>query len=287
MQTFSNATRIAAHVARYVRQPTQETDLAQPLAVLIEAAATVLQNPVLRRMWSTMGFNDREETTEARTQYLNEDSLLAGVLVVDDHGIVREGLIALLDRQGGIRVVGSAATGQEAILTAKRLKPDIIIMDLVLPDMNGIDAMQRILAFLPRTRVIVLSACHTIEHVYRALRAGALGYVVKDALGHELVTAVKAVIDGKQFLSPKVTPPDGDGVQCYAQPKSPLESLSLREREVLNRIVAGSSSATIAQHLSLSRKTVDTYRGRLMVKLGVGNRSALIRFAIENQLTAS
>jgi DNA-binding NarL/FixJ family response regulator len=207
-------------------------------------------------------------------------------LVVDDHGIVREGLIALLERQQGIRVLGSVGSGQEAILAAEQLKPDVIIMDLVLPDMNGIDATERILRFLPRARIIVLSACHTIEHVYRALRAGASGYVVKDALGEELVHAVRSVREGKQFLSRSVARPAAEGAQRYSLPKSPLESLSLREREVLHRIVAGASSAAIAEHLSLSRKTIDTYRGRLMAKLGVGNRSALIRFAIENELTA-
>jgi DNA-binding NarL/FixJ family response regulator len=217
---------------------------------------------------------------------LNKISLVAGVLVVDDHGIVREGLIALLTRQDGVRVLGSAASGHEAVLAAEQLKPDIIIMDLVLPDMNGIDATLRILRILPLTRVIVLSASHNIEHVYRALRAGACGYVVKDALGGELMHAVRAVRSGKQFLSPKVTPPDVDGARCYSLPKSPLERLSLRERDVLHRVVAGASSASIAQHLSLSRKTVDTYRGRLMAKLGVCNRSALIRFAIENEITA-
>jgi DNA-binding NarL/FixJ family response regulator len=217
---------------------------------------------------------------------LNKISLVAGILVVDDHGIVREGLIALLARQDGVRVLGSAASGREAVLAAERLKPHIIIMDLVLPDMNGIDAAQKILRILPLTRVIVLSACHNIEHVYRALRAGVCGYVVKDALGGELMRALRAVKDGKQFLSPKVTPPDIGGAQCYSLPKSPLERLSLREREVLHRLVHGASSAAIAQHLSLSRKTVDTYRGRLMAKLGVCNRSALIRFAIENEFTA-
>jgi DNA-binding NarL/FixJ family response regulator len=221
-----------------------------------------------------------------RKKSLNGNSQHAGVLVVDDHGIVREGLISLLERQQGIRVLGSVASGQEAILAAEQLKPDVIIMDLVLPDMNGIDATQRILRFLPRVRIIVLSACHTIEHVYRALRAGACGYVVKDALGDELVHAVRTVREGKQFLSRSVAPPVADGALRYSLPKSPLESLSLREREVLHRIVAGSSSAAIAEHLSLSRKTIDTYRGRLMAKLGVGNRSALIRFAIENELTA-
>lgn len=217
---------------------------------------------------------------------MDKNSLIAGILVVDDHGIVREGLSALLARQEGVRVLGSAASGREAILAAERLKPDIVIMDLVLPDMNGIDAAQRILRILPLTRVVILSACHNIEHVYRALRAGACGYVVKDALGDELMQAVKAVKDGKQFLSPQVTPPDLGGARCYSLPKSPLERLSLREREVLHRLVDGASSATIARNLSLSRKTVDTYRGRLMVKLGVCNRSALIRFAIENEFTA-
>ena len=212
-------------------------------------------------------------------------SRVAGVLVVDDHGIVREGLIALLARQDGIRVVGSAASGHEAVLAAEQLKPDIIIMDLVLPDMNGIDATLRIIRTLPLTRVIVLSASHNIEHVYRALRAGACGYVVKNALGGELMHAVQAVRNGKQFLSPKVTPPDVDG-RCYSLRKSPLERLSVRERDVLHRVVGGASSAAIARHLSLSPKTVDTYRCRLMAKLGVCNRSALIRFAIENEFTA-
>ncbi len=216
---------------------------------------------------------------------MNKISGVAKLVVVDDHGIVREGLIALLEKHDRIRIIGAAASGQEAILVSQQLKPDIIIMDLVLPDMNGIDATERILRFLPRARIVVLSACHTTEHVYRALRAGAVAYVVKDALGEELVHAVTIVMDGKQFLSPQVVPLPEDGSKCYSLPKSPLERLSLREREVLHRIVAGASSATIAQHLSLSRKTVDTYRGRLMMKLGVCNRSALIRFAIENELT--
>jgi DNA-binding NarL/FixJ family response regulator len=207
-------------------------------------------------------------------------------LVVDDHGIVREGLMAMLKRQSGIQILGSATSGAEAIVAAQRLKPAIIIMDLVLPDMSGIDATRRILDCLPLTRVIMLSARHTIEHVYRALRAGALGYVVKDAPAEELVQAVLAVKEGKRYLSPQVSPSPDDAATCYALPKSPLERLSLRERDVLHRIVAGGSSAAIGQHLSLSPKTIDTYRGRLMAKLGVGNRAELIRFVIENEFTA-
>jgi DNA-binding NarL/FixJ family response regulator len=206
-------------------------------------------------------------------------------MVVDDHGIVREGLIAMLRRQVGVQVLGSATSGQDAIRAAQRLNPAIIIMDLVLPDMSGIEATERILALLPQARVIMLSTCHTIEHVYRALRAGALGYVVKDAPADELVQAVQAVREGRQYLSPQVAPPAVGGSNCYSLSKSPLERLSNRERDVLSRIVAGASSAAIGQHLSLSSKTIDTYRGRLMAKLGVSNRSALIRFVIENEFT--
>lgn len=194
--------------------------------------------------------------------------------------------MALLEGQDGMTVVGSAATGKAAILAAERLKPDVIIMDLVLPDLNGIDATQRILRARPLTHVIALSASHTIEHVYRAFRAGARGYVVKDAKGAELVQAVRSVSAGKQFLSTRITPlPDDDLLQNRLT-KTPIERLSVREREVLHHLVAGDTSAQIATQLSLSRKTVDTYRGRLMVKLGVSNRTALIRFAIENELIA-
>ncbi len=181
-------------------------------------------------------------------------------------------------------VVGSVANGADAVLAAVRLKPDVIVMDLILRDMNGTDAMQRILQVLPMTQVVVLSACHTTEHVYRALRAGARAYVIKDALGAELMQAVGTVMAGRQFLSPAITPLLVDGMLSDSLARSPMESLSARERQVLHRIVAGASSADIAAHLSLSRKTVDTYRGRLMTKLGVASRSALIRLAIEHEL---
>jgi DNA-binding NarL/FixJ family response regulator len=207
------------------------------------------------------------------------------IVVVDDHGIVREGLVALLNRQEGMTVIGSASTGRAAIQAAERLKPDIVIMDLMLPDLNGIDATERILSANLATQVIALSASHTTEHVSRALRAGARGYVVKDARGAELVEAVKAVASGKLYLSERAQLPL-DGLHDGRLGKTPIERLSTREREVLHRIVEGSTSVAIAKELSLSRKTVDTYRARLMVKLGVANRTALIRLAIENELIA-
>jgi DNA-binding NarL/FixJ family response regulator len=203
--------------------------------------------------------------------------------VVEDHGIVREGICELLERQDGMTVVGSAASCKEAIAEAQRLTPDVITMDLSLPDMNGIDATERIVRFLPRTHIVMLSGHHSIEHVYRALRAGVHGYAIKGALGQELVTAVRTVMAGRRFLSPGISPNLTEDLNSYAERKSPLERLSFRERQILHEIVAGASSTDIAVHMSLSRKTVDTYRSRLMTKLGVRDRSALIRFAIEHE----
>jgi DNA-binding NarL/FixJ family response regulator len=208
------------------------------------------------------------------------------ILVVDDHGVVREGLTVLLDRDDGMTIVGTAGTGEEAVLAAHRLRPDVIIMDLVLPTLSGIDATRRIVSELPQTRIIALSACHTSEHVYRALRSGARGYVVKSAAGSELLSAIKEVMAGEYYVSPAITGLFVDGVIGTSIPESPFESLSERERDVLKRIVAGETSADIARHLSLSRKTVDTYRGRMMAKLGVANRSELIRLALEYELPA-
>jgi DNA-binding NarL/FixJ family response regulator len=206
------------------------------------------------------------------------------ILVVDDHSVVRDGLALVLDREDGMKVIGWAATGEEAVIAARRLKPDVIIMDLVLPGLNGIDATQQIIRELPRTHVIALSACHTPEHVYRALRAGAHGYVLKTAASSELILAVNAVTAGKQYVSPGITALFVEGVLRSSIPESPFDLLSVREREVLRGIVAGSTSCDIALQLSLSRKTVDTYRGRIMTKLGVANRSKLIRFALEFEL---
>ncbi len=206
----------------------------------------------------------------------------ARILVVDDHGIVRDGIALLLGKESGLEVVGFASSGETAIRAAVRIEPDVIIMDLVLPDLSGVDATQRILHLLPRTQVIALSASHSAEHVHQALRAGARGYLTKEALGPELAVAVRTVLAGNLHLGALVAGFVTDGAQPLASRKSPIERLSAREREVLHRTVAGASTAEIARHLSLSPKTVDTYRSRLMDKLGVRNRTSLIRFAIEH-----
>jgi DNA-binding NarL/FixJ family response regulator len=205
------------------------------------------------------------------------------ILLVDDHGIVRDALALLLGGNADMEIVGSAATGEEAVRAAQSLRPAIVIMDLVLPDLNGIDATRRILDELPETRVIALSACGKAEHVRRALRSGVCGYVLKAALGPELLLAVRTVAAGAQYLSPSIAAFFA-APENYYEDEGPLDRLSTRERDVLRDVVAGSTSVDIARRLCLSRKTVDTYRSRIMAKLGVSNRSALIRIAMEYDL---
>jgi DNA-binding NarL/FixJ family response regulator len=207
------------------------------------------------------------------------------ILIVDDHGIVREGLIALLNGQSNMKVVGTAADGREAVACAERLKPDVVVMDLILPEISGVDATVRILAARPQTRIVVLSSCDSSEHVFQALRAGVRGYVLKDCASVELIRAVSVAFSGQRYLSPRITGLVVDSALGDLSPHSPVESLSAREREVMHLTVSGASSAEIGRKLSLSRKTVDTYRSRVMGKLGVGDLAGLVRFALAHALT--
>jgi DNA-binding NarL/FixJ family response regulator len=207
------------------------------------------------------------------------------IVVADDHGIVRDGICALLNGHSQIKVIGTAATGTDAVLCAQRLKPDVVVMDLVLPELNGVDATVRILASAPLTRIVILSTCDTSEHIVRALRAGALGYVLKESASGELVLAVLAVAAGERYLSERIAGLLIDTLLGDVEHASPIERLSSREREVMLLTVGGASSAEIGEKLSLSRKTVDTYRSRTMEKLGVPDLAGLIRFAIAHEMT--
>jgi DNA-binding NarL/FixJ family response regulator len=211
----------------------------------------------------------------------------ARVLLVDDHGIVRDALTVFLNKPDSVTVVGTAADGKQAILAAARLNPDVIVMDLMMPELGGLDALDRILGLLPQSRVIILSACSSSEHVFRALRTGARGYVIKAAAASELLLAVDAVMAGERYLSSQITGLVIDAMLTNSAPLSPIERLSRREREVLHLTVTGNSSADIATKLSLSRTTVDTYRSRLMAKLDVADRAKLIHFAIEHALVSA
>jgi DNA-binding NarL/FixJ family response regulator len=206
------------------------------------------------------------------------------VLVVDDHAVLREGVTALLERSPRIKVIATAASGKHAIAAARQHKPDVVTMDLVLPALNGIDATQRILREMPRIRVVIFTMCHTSEYIVRALQAGALAYVLKQSESSELVRAVLTVLDGTRYLSPEAEETLAR-VKCDSALRSPLGRLSSREREVLHLTVSGATGSAIALQLSLSPATVATYRSRIMEKLGVSDRTALIRFAIQHALT--
>lgn len=211
------------------------------------------------------------------------------VFLADDHAVVRDGLRALLETHPDLRVVGDAGNGREAVAGVQKLLPGVVVMDIGMPELNGIDATIQICRLSPAIKVVVLSVHKTSEHIFQALKAGAVGYVLKESAGLEVVHAVRTVHAGRLYLSERI----GDTVarefvrlHDLASIPSPLSSLSEREREVLQLVAEGYSSAEIASRLSLSAKTVETYRSRLMDKLGVRDRTGLIRFAISNGLTA-
>ncbi len=206
------------------------------------------------------------------------------VLLADDHALMREGLSALLAATPDISVVGEARTGREAVSGAQQLDPDVVVMDITMPDLNGIEAARLIHARRPATRIVMLSMHSTAEHVYRALEAGASGYLLKESAGGEVIAAVRAVHAGKQYLCTALAG-SVRGFADFARKSAPLDSLSPREQQVLQLVVEGKTSNEIAQVLSLSPKSVETYRSRLMEKLGVDNITSLVKFAVEHGLT--
>jgi len=201
------------------------------------------------------------------------------ILIADDHGVVAEGLKSLAEAEPGIEVVGIVADGREAVKHARESKPDVVIMDMSMPELNGADATRAILQNDPACRVIVLSMYAEREYVRRALKAGAMGYVVKRSAAKELVDAIRAVHAGQRYLSPRVA---DVVIEAGADDKDDLlAKLSMREREVLQLLAEGNTGAEIAQRLSLSQKTVETYRARLVEKLGIRDLPGLVRFAIQ------
>ncbi|MEW6291587.1 MAG: response regulator transcription factor [Thermodesulfobacteriota bacterium] len=203
------------------------------------------------------------------------------IAIVDDHPIVREGLRHLLSRIPGFEVVAEAANGIAALRMAEEQRPDVIIMDIAIPDLGGIEATREILRCWPQIRIVILSVHSTCEHVYHALTAGARGYVLKESIGTELVDAIRAALCNKRYLSSKI---DEKGLADFvlSSRKSPLECLSRRERQVMYLVVEGASSAVIAEKLFLSPKTVETYRSRIMQKLGVRDITSLVKFAVQH-----
>jgi NarL family two-component system response regulator LiaR len=206
------------------------------------------------------------------------------VLVVDDHAVVREGLRTFLELQDGLEVAGEAADGEEAVELAERLRPDVVLMDLVMPALDGLGAMRAIRDRVPSARVIVLTSFADDDRLLPALRAGAAGYLLKNAQPHELARAVRAAHAGEALLDPFVA---ARLVEALGGEQEPLDRLTPREREVLELIGRGLPNKLIARELELSEKTVKTHVGHVLAKLGVSDRTQAALVAVRAGLVDS
>ena len=205
------------------------------------------------------------------------------ILLADDHNIMRRGLRLLLERQPGFEVVGEAADGRQAVERAEATKPDVVVLDIAMPNMSGIEAAQRISASLPQTAIVILSMHSDEGYVLRALKAGAKGYVLKDSAENDLIEAIKAVGEGKAFFSPEIS---NILVEDYVREmrkrgaEDSYELLTPREREILQMLAGGKSNKDIATVLNLSLYTVETHRRNLQDKLNLHSLAELILYAV-------
>lgn len=207
------------------------------------------------------------------------------ILIADDHAIVRAGIRALLQLHPDFEVVGEAGDGHEAILQVRRLQPDVVLMDLAMPGMDGLAATHEICRISPQTRVLVLSQHENREYVLPALRAGAAGYVLKRAPDDTLIRAIRAVYAGETYVDPRLAELLVEEVRRSTEGSvDPLDTLTEREREILILLAQGKSYQEIAQTLFISVKTVDFHRTNLMRKLGLKNRTELVQFAMRRGL---
>ncbi|HXG12490.1 MAG TPA: response regulator transcription factor [Gemmataceae bacterium] len=205
------------------------------------------------------------------------------LLLADDHQIVRQGLRAILKAVTDFRLVGEAADGPEAVRLVERLQPDVLVLDLMLPGLNGLEVTRHVARRFPRTRIVILSMHSNEAYVVEALRAGATGYVLKESGAEDLVQAIRQAALGRRYLSPSISE---TALGAYVQmtestPLDPYQTLTFREREVLQLTAEGHSAAEIAERLFISRRTVETHRANLMRKLGVRNQKELTRYAVQ------
>ncbi len=207
------------------------------------------------------------------------------IVLAEDHQVVREGLRALLESQPDFAVVGEAGNGREAPDLVARLRPDVLLLDLMLPDLNGMEVARQVQERTPTTRVIILSMHANESYVLEALRNGVSGYLIKTASSSEVIAAVRAVMAGKRYLSP---PLSDRVIEAYAQQARPVadvyDTLTTREREVLHLAAEGRKNTEIAARLGISIRTVETHRANLMRKLNLQSHADLIRYAIRRGL---
>jgi two-component system response regulator NreC len=209
------------------------------------------------------------------------------VLVVDDHTILRVGLRMMLNAQPDIEVVGEASDGNQAVTEALRLVPDVILMDIAMPDCNGIEATRQVKRVQPETRVLVLTMHENEEYLFQTLRAGASGYILKEAADTELITAIHAVSGGRFYLSPSAQSiMVGDYLQRVrsGEEHDSYNALTEREREILKLVAEGYTNNQIAERLTISPKTVDTHRTHVMDKLNLHSRAELVKYAMRRGL---
>jgi two-component system, NarL family, response regulator NreC len=212
-----------------------------------------------------------------------EDEAMTNILLADDHHIVRQGVRVLLESDSRFRLVGEAADGIEAVRLTERLKPDVLITDVMMPGLNGLEVTRQVAKSFPKTRVIILSMYTNDAYVLEALKNGASGYVLKDSQASDLIQAVLEVAAGRRYLSP---PLSERAVDLYAKkvedtPGDAYEMLTTREREVLQLVAEGRTSGEIAERLFISPRTAEGHRANVMRKLGLQNQADLIRFALK------
>lgn len=207
------------------------------------------------------------------------------VLIVDDHAILRDGIRSLLEIQPEIRVVGEAANGREALEKARLLLPDVVLMDVAMPEMNGLEATRQIKALNPQIQILILTQHDDREYVEPLLQAGASGYVLKRSGGREVITAIRQVYESGAYLEPSIARQVIEGfTQKEARAEDPLEKLTPRERQVFQLLVSGKSNKEIARELRISAKTISVHRSNLMTKLNVHNSIELVHFAAQHRL---
>ncbi len=208
------------------------------------------------------------------------------ILLADDHDLVRAGFRSLLHNLQGIQVVGEAADGQEVLRQVDSLRPDLVLMDIAMPELNGLEATARIVKEHPEVHVMILSMHANEEYARRAIRAGAQGYLLKRASTTELELAVRAVARGEPYLTPAISKHLLADFARQAAPESPLDKLTPRQREILQLIAEGFSRKEIAEKLSISPKSFDVYRSEILQQLGIDDTAGLVRFAIQNGLVS-